>query len=185
MPVRALGAPQTTCTGLSPPISTKQMRSRPALGCGFASTISATTKPLETRRDHAHARPRGRSCSGSRRSSASLASVSRWCLSQDRVNFIAIPVAASRPNPLRRRFGEAGLPASIQQIDGEFQPATNSGTAPFGEMAGLAIADEIGGRQSLEGFGLIPRPAKVRRSAEASAETTLSWRSKFDLIGRE
>ncbi len=37
MPVRALGAPQTTCTGSAPPVSTRQTRSRSALGCCLAS----------------------------------------------------------------------------------------------------------------------------------------------------
>ncbi len=45
MPVRALGAPQTTCTG-SPPASTMQTRRRSALGCCLASITRATTKPL-------------------------------------------------------------------------------------------------------------------------------------------
>ena len=37
MPVRALGAPQTTCTGAPEPVSTMQTRRRSALGCCFAS----------------------------------------------------------------------------------------------------------------------------------------------------
>src|ERR1700727_727310 len=44
MPVRALGAPQTTCTGPWP-ASTMQTFSRSALGCAFASITEATTKP--------------------------------------------------------------------------------------------------------------------------------------------
>ena len=44
MPVRAFGAPQTTCTG-SPPASTMQTLSRSAFGCCFASITRATTKP--------------------------------------------------------------------------------------------------------------------------------------------
>jgi hypothetical protein len=33
MPVRAFGAPQTTCTGSPEPVSTMQTRSRSAFGC--------------------------------------------------------------------------------------------------------------------------------------------------------
>ncbi len=43
MPVRALGAPHTTCTGSPLPVSTMQTRSRSAFGCCFASTTRAIT----------------------------------------------------------------------------------------------------------------------------------------------
>ena len=43
-PVRAFGAPQTTCTG-SPPASTMHTFSRSALGCCLASMTEAMTKP--------------------------------------------------------------------------------------------------------------------------------------------
>src|SRR5579872_7492706 len=41
MPVRAFGAPHTTCTGSPLPVSTMHTRSRSALGCGLASTTRA------------------------------------------------------------------------------------------------------------------------------------------------
>src|SRR5277367_4959093 len=89
MPVRALGAPQTTCTG-SPPASTMQTFSRSALGCCLASMTEATTKP-------SYLRPGSSTLSTSRPTrvsvstiSASEAEVSRWSFSQERVNFIAI-----------------------------------------------------------------------------------------------
>src|ERR1700722_2160071 len=89
MPVRAFGAPQTTCTG-SPPASTMQTFSRSALGCCFASMTEATTKPSYLRA--------GSSTDSTSRPTrvnvstipASEAEVSRWSLSQERVNFIAI-----------------------------------------------------------------------------------------------
>src|SRR5271168_2623455 len=88
MPVRALGAPQTTCTG-PPPTSTMQTLSRSALGCGLASMTDATTKPSYLRlgsSTDSTSRPTRDSASTI---SASGAEVSRWSLSQERVNFIA------------------------------------------------------------------------------------------------
>ncbi len=38
MPVRAFGAPQTTCTGAPSPVSTMHTRRRSALGCCSAET---------------------------------------------------------------------------------------------------------------------------------------------------
>src|SRR5580704_7978874 len=89
MPVRALGAPQTTCTG-SPPASTMQTLSRSALGCCLASMTEATTKPSYLRAGSSTdstSRPTRVSVSTI---SLSEAEVSRWSLSQERVNFIAI-----------------------------------------------------------------------------------------------
>ena len=49
MPVRAFGAPQTTCTGEPCPVSTMQTRSRSAFGCCFASITRAMMKRGEPR----------------------------------------------------------------------------------------------------------------------------------------
>src|ERR1700722_20291955 len=89
MPVRALGAPQTTCTG-PPPASTMQTFSRSALGCCLASITEATTKPSYFRAGSSTdstSRPTRVSVSTI---SLSEAEVSRWAFSQERVNFIAI-----------------------------------------------------------------------------------------------
>ena len=92
IPVRALGAPQTTWTGAPLPASTEQTRSRSALGCGFASMTEATTKP-------AMAAAGSVTCSTSRpirvrvstivcRSAPAPDGVSRWSSSQESVNFM-------------------------------------------------------------------------------------------------
>src|SRR5579863_4110031 len=89
MPVRAFGAPQTTCTGPWP-ASTMHTLSRSALGCGLASMTEATTKPSYLRLGSSTlstSRPTWVSVSTI---SASEADVSRWSRSQERVNFIAI-----------------------------------------------------------------------------------------------
>ena len=87
MPVRALGAPQTTCT-TSVPVSTRHSLRRSASGCGTASITSATMKgasasaalcTLSTSRPMRVSVPA---------ISSSVAAVSRWSLSQERVNFI-------------------------------------------------------------------------------------------------
>ncbi len=44
MPVRAFGAPQTTCTGAPLPVSTMQTRSRSAFGCCSAEITRAMVK---------------------------------------------------------------------------------------------------------------------------------------------
>ena len=89
-PARALGAPHTTCTGAPAPVSTEQTRSRSALGCWLAATTRATVKPRS--RSAASSMP---STSSPTRVSASAmsareASVSRWSLSQESVNFIGM-----------------------------------------------------------------------------------------------
>src|SRR5271169_4422780 len=88
IPVRAFGAPQTTCTGPWP-ASTMQTLSRSAFGCGLASMTEATTKPSYLRLGSSTlstSRPMRVSASTI---SASEAEVSRWSRSQERVNFIA------------------------------------------------------------------------------------------------
>src|SRR3954465_3844552 len=91
MPVRAFGAPHTTCTGSPEPVSTKQTRRRSALGCGFASITRAMVKA-----ESALALSATPSTSSPMRVSVSTISsrgavVSRWSLSQERVNFISGP----------------------------------------------------------------------------------------------
>ena len=87
MPVRALGAPQTTCTG-APPASTMQTRSRSAFGCGLASITRRDDEAfvfggriLDALDLEADARQRIDDLRERRR-------VSRWSMSQERVNFI-------------------------------------------------------------------------------------------------
>jgi hypothetical protein len=88
MPARALGAPQTTCTGVPDPVSTMQTRRRSAFGCWRASVTLAMVKErsfsagLES---SSSSSPRWVSASAI---SPAGASVSRWSLSQERVNFI-------------------------------------------------------------------------------------------------
>ena len=113
MPVRALGAPQTTWTGAPLPASTEQTRSRSALGCGFASMTEATTKPASRAAGSVR-------CSTSRpiRVRVStivwrLASVSRWSLSQDSVNFMK--GRAWRPRGAVS-VGEAALLGTLRAI---------------------------------------------------------------------
>src|SRR5580693_8553592 len=95
MPVRAFGAPHTTCTGSPVPVSTMQTRSRSAFGCCLASTTRAMVN--------------GASCwpmSSTRSTSSpimvnlsvispSAQSVSRCSLSESRVNFIMASGAQS------------------------------------------------------------------------------------------
>ena len=87
IPVRALGAPHTTCTGSSP-ASTMQTRRRSALGCCLASITRATTNPLYFALGSSTpstSRPMRVSVSTI---SASEAEVSKWSLSQERVIFM-------------------------------------------------------------------------------------------------
>ena len=106
IPVRAFGAPQTTCTGPWP-ASTMQTLSRSALGCGLASMTEATTKPSYLRLGSSTlstSRPTRVSVSTI---SASEADVSRWSSSQERVNFIAhqfdTETGSSAQSPVERR----------------------------------------------------------------------------------
>ncbi len=91
MPVRALGAPHTTCTGSPEPVSTMQTRRRSALGCCTAeitramvngASAAALSATLSTSRPIMVSRST---------SAASAASVSRCSLSQERVNFMTRP----------------------------------------------------------------------------------------------
>src|SRR5208337_2570775 len=86
IPLRAFGAPQTTCTG-PPPASTMQTLSRSASGCRLASITRATTKPSYLALGSSTL-----STSSPTRVSVSIsasgAEVSRWSLSQESVNFI-------------------------------------------------------------------------------------------------
>src|SRR5271154_703828 len=103
MPVRALGAPQTTCTG-PPPASTMQTLSRSALGCGLASMTEATTKPSYLRLGSSTlstSRPTRVSVSTI---SVSEADVSRWSRSQERVNFIAVSSFSGSCDEARRKL---------------------------------------------------------------------------------
>src|SRR3954469_2708863 len=88
MPVRAFGAPQTTCTGSPEPVSTRQTRSRSAFGCCFASmTLAMVNAPSAFALSSMFSTSSPIIVS----LSASLSSgsdVSRCSLSQDRVNFI-------------------------------------------------------------------------------------------------
>src|SRR3984957_7827108 len=88
MPVRAFGAPQTTCTGPWP-ASTMQTFSRSALGCCLASSTEATTKPSYLRAGSSTDSTSSPTRVSVSTISASEAEVSRWSLSQERVNFIA------------------------------------------------------------------------------------------------
>ncbi|KAF0211670.1 MAG: hypothetical protein FD172_1731 [Methylocystaceae bacterium] len=88
MPVRALGAPQTTCTGAPFPVSTMQTRKRSAFGCGFASITRAMVKSLSCAAGsctYSTSRPMRVSVSTI---SLSEADVSRCSLSQESVSFI-------------------------------------------------------------------------------------------------
>src|ERR1700722_15680895 len=88
MPVRAFGAPQTTCTGPWP-ASTMQTFSRSAGGCCLASSTEATTKPSYLRAGSSTDSTSSPTRVSVSTISASEAEVSRWSLSQERVNFIA------------------------------------------------------------------------------------------------
>ncbi len=88
IPVRAFGAPQTTCTGVPRPVSTRHTRKRSALGCGFASITRAIVKAF-SRAPGSSTRSTSRPMRVSVSTiSSSAAVVSRWSLSQERVNFI-------------------------------------------------------------------------------------------------
>ena len=100
-PVRALGAPHTTCTstlGFSGPsgqVSTRHSRKRSALGCGFASiTRQMRNAPRVSAGFTTSSTSWPRSVSA-KRISSSEAAVSRWSFNQDRVNFMALPHAKS------------------------------------------------------------------------------------------
>ena len=89
MPARALGAPQTTCTGAPLPVSTMQTRSLSALGC-FSAEMTETTLNGAS----ALALSSTRSTSSPIMVSLSTilssgSSVSRCSFSQESVNFIA------------------------------------------------------------------------------------------------
>src|SRR5215510_10391125 len=112
MPVRALGAPHTTCTGSPLPVSTRHTRSRSALGCCLASTTRAMVNGAS-----ALALSSMRSTSSPIMVSLSAmasteASVSRCSLSQAKVNFMAAPQRMSR-------CAAFGAPASRAQSSGQ------------------------------------------------------------------
>ena len=95
-PARALGAPHTNVCSPAP-LRTVQTCKRSASGCGAAAMISATSKP---------AKAAAGSCKSSTSSPTSVnvstmrssgASVCKWSVSHDRVNFI-------RPPPIVRPF---------------------------------------------------------------------------------
>src|SRR5262245_14556201 len=90
MPVRALGAPHTTCTGSPPePVSTMQTRSRSALGCCWAETTRAIVNGASSFALSSRCSTSSPIMVSLSASAATGASVSRCSLSQDRVNFMA------------------------------------------------------------------------------------------------
>src|ERR1700712_125611 len=113
-PARALAAPQTI--SLRPSlVSTWQTRRRSALGCWTASTILATEKAASLAAGSS-------TCSTSRpamvmavATSATVAWVSRWVLSQERGNFMVRPSAQAGGEIRRGEGAEAvvGEPAGV------------------------------------------------------------------------
>src|SRR5208282_1212797 len=87
IPVRAFGAPQTTCTG-PPPASTMQTLSRSAFGCCVASITRPTTKPSYLALGSSTLSTSSPMRVSVSTISANGAEVSRWSWSQESVNFI-------------------------------------------------------------------------------------------------
>src|SRR5215467_3222562 len=105
MPVRALGAPHTTWTGLPSPVSTMHTRSRSALGCGLASTTRAMTNGANS-----FALSSIRSTSSPimvslAAISSSERAVSRCSLSQANVSFIMGAALGTSPRSLPHKGG--------------------------------------------------------------------------------
>src|SRR5262249_15266026 len=88
-PVRALGAPHTTCTASPAPVSTMQTRSRSALGCSSAEITRAIVKGASSLVLSSSASTSSPIIVSLSASADADASVSRCSLSQERVNFIA------------------------------------------------------------------------------------------------
>src|SRR5215203_4700945 len=88
IPVRAFGAPHTTCTGSPSPVSTRHTRSRSALGCCSARTTDATRYGA----NNAALSSMASTSSPMRVSVVAISStdavVSRWSFSQERGNFM-------------------------------------------------------------------------------------------------
>src|SRR5262245_18084404 len=91
MPVRALGAPHTTCTGSPVPVSTMQTRSRSALGCCSAEITRAMVKGASSFALSSTLSTSSPIMVSLSASAATDASVSRCSLSQERVTFIEEP----------------------------------------------------------------------------------------------
>ena len=103
IPVRAFGAPQTTCTSWAGPdgpsghVSTRQRRSLSAFGCGRASITRAMVNAPSCRAGSSTPSTSSpRSVSASAISSA-VASVLRCSFSHDSVNFMRPPFPAPFP----------------------------------------------------------------------------------------
>src|ERR1700733_7901567 len=164
MPARALGAPQTTWTGLPEPVSTMQTRSRSALGCCFASTTLAMTKgasvlPLSSTRSTSS--PIIVSLS---KISPSGRSVSRCSLSQPNVNFIM----ASRAQAARqRRKVERAEAVMVEPAHVGFEEGAQIGHAVFEH--GDAIDPHAPG-EALIFVGIEPAIAQHVRMHHAAAE---------------
>src|SRR6516165_6999930 len=116
MPARALGAPHTTCTGSSAPVSTMHTRRRSAFGCCWAEITRAMV-------NGAKSLPRSATLSTSSPIMVSLstiaasgASVSRCSLSQARVNFIIPRTRGLLPPPFAREAWQ-GRPAGRDRLE--------------------------------------------------------------------
>src|SRR5262249_2711190 len=107
MPVRALGAPHTTCTGSPAPVSTMQTRSRSALGCGAAEITRATVKGASSLALSSSASTSSPIIVSLSAIAAADASVSRCSLSQERVNFIVRHPSRTQAAGQRRQVERA------------------------------------------------------------------------------
>src|SRR4029079_8672334 len=88
-PARALGAPQTTCTGALPlPGSTMQTRSRSALGCCSAEITRAIVNGASAFALSSRLSTSSPIMVSLSASFSTGSSVSRWSFSQERVNFM-------------------------------------------------------------------------------------------------
>src|SRR5215510_4008390 len=90
MPVRALGAPHTTCTGSPVPVSTMHTRRRSALGCWSAEITRAMVNGASSVLRSATFSTSSPIMVSLSTIALSGASVSRCSLSQARVNFIMV-----------------------------------------------------------------------------------------------
>src|SRR6476659_6446950 len=98
MPVRALGAPHTTCTGSPAPVSTMQTRRRSALGCCSAEITDAIVNGASSFSRSVTLSTSSPIIVSLSTMAASGCSVSRCSLSQARVNFMILRTRAV-PSP--------------------------------------------------------------------------------------
>src|SRR5262245_44836326 len=120
MPARALGAPQTTCTGSPDPVSTMQTRRRSAFGCCSAETTRAMVKGARTLALSSTLSTSSPIMVSLSAIAATGASVSRCSLSQDKVNFMGSSraQASCQGRQVERAEAVVGEPAHVGLEEG-------------------------------------------------------------------